>query len=255
MTYEREGASGDLELKMSKNELSSIKYIKKELKELKDKEKECVKLANAAYKENAKDIMARRKEGEAICKKEPKDKKAACSKKVLEEYNAMLSKINNGKESDLTKCDVKNTSNYKRLIVDVEDYDVKRTLIKENKIKMKPLKEGLKELNAKKKDIQAKVNALRARVRPKEVNYKHQIMGIKKKYKDRKEKAAAIKEFDKKSAALLSELKDLKNLRADVSKANTRAQVFKYNNGLKKLKKVSQVYAIQKHCLGNGYQV
>jgi chromosome segregation ATPase len=120
---------------------------------------------------------------------------------------------------------------------------------------MKPLKEGLKELNAKKKDIQAKVNALRTRIRPKEVNYKHQIMGIKKKYKDRKEKAAAIKEFDKKSAVLLSELKDLKNLRADVSKANTRSQVFKYSNGMKKLKKVSQVYAIQKHCLGNGSAV
>jgi hypothetical protein len=255
MTYEKVEMRGDLELKMTKDDLSSIKYIKEELKELKDKEKECVKLANAAYKENAKDIMARRKEGEAKCKAEPKGKKAECSKKVLEEYKALLLKINNGKETAVKNCDVKETSNYKRLIVDVEDYDVKRTLIKENKIKMKPLKEGLKELNAKKKDIQAKVNALRTRIRPKEVNYKHQIMGIKKKYKDRKEKAAAIKEFDKKSAVLLSELKDLKNLRADVSKANTRSQVFKYSNGMKKLKKVSQVYAIQKHCLGNGSAV
>jgi hypothetical protein len=255
MTYEREDTSGDLELKMTKDEMANIKYIKEELKELKDKEKECVKLANAAYKENAKDIMARRKEGEAKCKAEPKGKKAECSKRVHEEYKALLLKINNGKETAVKNCDVKETSNYKRLIVDVEDYDVKRKLIKENKIKMKPLKEGLKELNAKKKDIQAKVNALRTRIRPKEVNYKHQIMGIKKKYKDRKEKAAAIKEFDKKSAVLLSELKDLKNLRADVSKANTRSQVFKYSNGMKKLKKVSQVYAIQKHCLGNGSAV
>jgi hypothetical protein len=255
MTYEKVEMRGEMDFQMSKDEMIKIRNVKSELKRLKDSEKACVKLANAAYKENAKDIMARRKEGEAICKKEPKGKKAACSKKVLEEYNAMLSKINNGKESELNKCDVKNTSNYKKLNGDVEEYDARRAIIKENKTKMKPLKEGLKELNAKKKDIQAKVNALRARVRPKEVNYKHQIMGIKKKYKDRKEKAAAIKEFDKKSAALLSELKDLKNLRADVSKANTRAQVFKYNNGLKKLKKVSQVYAIQKHCLCNGYQV
>jgi hypothetical protein len=255
MSYEKENTKGDMELKMSKNEMSSIKYVKMELKQLKDKEKECVKLANAAYKVHAKDIMTQRKERDAICKKEPKGKKAECSKKVLEEYNAMLAKINKGKDDDLNKCDVKNTSNYKRLIVDVEDYDAKRALIKENKIKMKPLKDGLKELNNKKKDILLKVRSLRARIRPKEVEYKQNLNKIKKKYKDRKEKAAAVKEFDKKSADLLAQIKDLKDLRADASKANTRAQVFKYTNGIKKLKKVSQVYAIQKYCLGNGNQV
>jgi len=199
--------------------------------------------------------MTQRKEGEAKCKKEPKDKKAACSKKVMDEYKAMLDKINNGKETDLNKCDVKNTSNYKRLNVDLEDYDEKRSIIKENKIKMKPLKDELKVLNIKKKDILGKVKTLRERIRPKEKAYKLTLKGIKKKYKDRKEKAAAVKEFDKKSAGLLAELKDLKDLRADASKMNTNAQVFKYTNGMKKLKKVSQVYAIQKYCLGNGQAV
>lgn len=255
MSYEKVDMKGDLELKMTKNEMANIKYVKKELKELKDKEKECIKLANAAYKVHAKDIMTQRKEGEAKCKKEPKEKKAACSKKVLEEYNAMLAKINNGKEIDLNKCDVKNTSNYKRLNVDLEDYDAKRLIIKENKAKLKPLKEGLKVLNSKKKDIQGKVKTLRERIRPKEIAYKLTLKGIKKNYKDRKEKAAAVKEFDKKSAGLLAELKDLKDLRADASKMNTNAQVFKYTNGIKKLKKVSQVYAIQKYCLGNGQAV
>jgi len=255
MSYEKVDMRGDLELKMTKNEMANIKYIKKELKELKDKEKECIKLANAAYKVHAKDIMTQRKEGEAKCKKEPKDKKAACSKKVMDEYKAMLDKINNGKETDLNKCDVKNTSNYKRLNVDLEDYDEKRSIIKENKIKMKPLKDELKVLNIKKKDILGKVKTLRERIRPKEKAYKLTLKGIKKKYKDRKEKAAAVKEFDKKSAGLLAELKDLKDLRADASKMNTNAQVFKYTNGMKKLKKVSQVYAIQKYCLGNGQAV
>jgi len=255
MSYEKVDMKGDLELKMTKDEMANIKRDKKDLKELKDKEKECVKLVNATYKVNAKDIMTHRKEGEAKCKKEPKDKKAACSKKVLEEYAAMLVKINKGKEDELNGCDVKNTSNYKMIIEDIEDYNAKRNIIKENKIKMKPLKDGLKVLNIKKKDIQGKVKAMRERIRPKEVAYKKTLTGIKKKYKDRKEKAAAVKEFDKQSAPLLAELKDLKNLRAEASKMNTKTQVFKYTNGMKKLKKVSQLYAIQKYCLGNGHQV
>jgi superfamily II DNA or RNA helicase len=255
MSYEKVDMRGDLELKMTKDEMANIKRDKKDLKELKDKEKECVKLVNAAYKVNAKDIMTHRKEGEAKCKKEPKDKKAACSKKVLEEYAAMLVKINKGKEDELNGCDVKNTSNYKMIIEDIEDYNAKRNIIKENKIKMKPLKDGLKVLNNKKKDIQGKVKAMRERIRPKEVAYKKTLTGIKKKHKDRKEKAAAVKEFDKQSAPLLAELKDLKNLRAEASKMNTKTQVFKYTNGMKKLKKVSQLYAIQKYCLGNGAAV
>jgi len=255
MSYEKVDMRGDLELKMTKDEMFAIKRDKKDLKDLKDKEKECVKLVNAAYKVNAKDIMTHRKEGEAKCKKEPKDKKAACSKKVLEEYAAMLVKINKGKEDELNGCDVKNTYNYKMIIEDIEDYNAKRNIIKENKIKMKPLKEGLKVLNSKKKDIQGKVKAMRERIRPKEVAYKKTLTGIKKKYKDRKEKAAAVKEFDKQSAPLLAELKDLKNLRAEASKMNTKTQVFKYTNGMKKLKKVSQLYAIQKYCLGNGAAV
>ena len=255
MSYEKVDMKGDLELKMSKNEMANIKAIKKELKELKDKEKECVKLANAAYKENAKDIMSQRKEGEAKCKTEPKNKKAACSKKVLEQYKALLLKINNGKDTAVKNCDVKDTSEFKMLNEDLEDYSAKRDIIKENKLKLKPLKEGLKELNSKKKAIQDKVKALRERIRPKELEYKRTILGIKRKYKDRKEKAVALKEFDTKSAPLLAELKDLKDLRADASKANTNTQVFKYSNGMKKLKKVSQVYAIQKYCLGNGAAV
>lgn len=255
MSYEKVDMKGDLELKMSKNEMANIKAIKKELKELKDKEKECVKLANAAYKENAKDIMSQRKEGEAKCKTEPKNKKAACSKKVLEQYKALLLKINNDKDTTVKNCDVKDTSEFKMLNEDLEDYSAKRDIIKENKLKLKPLKEGLKELNSKKKAIQDKVKALRERIRPKELEYKRTILGIKRKYKDRKEKAVALKEFDKKSAPLLAELKDLKDLRADASKANTNTQVFKYSNGMKKLKKVSQVYAIQKYCLGNGAAV
>jgi hypothetical protein len=255
MSYEKVDMKGDLELKMTKDEMANIKRDKKDLKELKDKEKECIKLANAAYKVHAKDIMTQRKEGEAKCKKEPKDKKAACSKKVMDEYAAMLAKINKGKEDELNGCDVKNTSSYKMIIEDIEDYNAKRLIIKENKAKLKPLKDGLKVLNSKKKDIQGKVKAMRERIRPKEIAYKLTIKGIKKNYKDRKEKAAAVKEFDKKSAGLLAELKDLKDLRADASKMNTNAQVFKYTNGMKKLKKVSQVYAIQKYCLGNGQAV
>ena len=255
MSYEKENMKGDLELKMSKNEMANIKMIKKEIKDFKDKEKECVKLANATYKVNAKDIMSQRKEGEAKCKAEPKGKKAACSKKVLEEYKALLEKINNGKETAVKNCDVKETSNYKRINADLEDYNVKRDIIKENKIKLKPLKDQLKVFNNKKKAILDKVKELRQRIRPKEINYKHTLLGIKRKYKDRKEKAEAVKEYNKKSAPLLAELKDLKDLRADASKANTKTQVFKYSNGMKKLKKVSQVYAIQKYCLGNGSAV
>ena len=255
MSYEKVDMKGDLELKMSKNEMANIKMIKKEIKELKDKEKECVKLANATYKVNAKDIMSQRKEGEAKCKAEPKGKKAECSKKVLEEYKALLEKINNGKDTAVKNCDVKETSNYKRINEELEEYNEKRGIIKENKIRLKPLKDGLKALNNKKKAILDKVKELRQRIRPKEIDYKHTLLGIKRKYKDRKEKATAVKEYNKKSAPLLAEIKNLKDLRADASKANTKTQVFKYSNGMKKLKKVSQVYAIQKYCLGNGSAV
>ena len=265
-----EPTSADMKLKISKETKENIKEIKKELKDIAKQEKgyekngkelkECIKQVNKNYKVNNKNIMSHRKEGEKKCKKEPKDKRDVCNKKVIEEYDELLKELNINNENELKGCDDKiklansNTKNKKmkarkdELNKEIEQYNKRMDFINENKLKTKGLKDDIKKIINKRKDVKEKITALKWQIGTKEKDYKRAMNEIKD-IIDKKTHADARKFLKKEAAPLLLELKELKELRAQSSKLNTQLQVFKVSNGLKKMKNISQEYAINKYCI------
>ena len=257
-------------LKMSKDAKEEIKEIKNELKELTKQEKAldafdkelkvCLKSANTNYKAATKNIMSQRKEGEKICKKEPKDRMKACNDRVIEEYNKLLNKINIENENELKRCSDKNkqgksNSNVKKMMArkkelekEVEKYKTMVARIKENKLKGEGKRADIKEFTIKKKSLKEKIAIFRIQVKDLQEKYETS----KKKINQilvKADKMNAMKELKKESAPFLLAKKELKDLRAQASKLNTQQQVLKVNYGFKKIKNISQQYALDKYCL------
>ena len=65
---------------------------------------------------------------------------------------------------------------------------------------------------------------------------------------DKSKHANEIKFIKSEAAPLFLQMKELKELRAQASKLNTQTQLYKVDNGLKKIKNISQEYAINKYC-------
>jgi uncharacterized coiled-coil DUF342 family protein len=127
------------------------------------------------------------------------------------------------------------------------NYDEKFKFIKENKLKTKGLKENIKELNKNRKALVFKIRSLRGEIDIKKAKYKRALAEVKD-IVDKSMHANEIKFIKSEAAPLFLQIKELKELRAQASKLNTQAQVFKVANGLKKMKKISQEYALNKYC-------
>lgn len=262
-------AAANKNQKISKETKDNIREIKKELKEILKQEKgttgkelkECIKKAKANLKANTKKLTALRKEGEKNCKKLPKDQRDDCNKKVMTEYDNILAKINANNEDELKRCNDKGSSGNSNSMIkkrrermeilnkEVDSYNEKVGIIKENRLGKKHLKDGIKAINIKKKDIKEQIKAFKLRLKPKEAEYK-QAMNDVKDMISKKDKVAARKFLKNEYKPLFLEMKELKELRARASKLNTEVQVFKVANGLKQMKKISQQYAIDKYCYG-----
>ena len=264
-----EDETKDENLKISKETKEAIKAFKKELKEIVKQEKGngvnekglkvCIKLATANFKANTKKIAGIRKEGEKKCKKEPKDQRDNCNNKVIEEYNELLKNLNIDNENELKQCQDKNrlaSSNSKNkkmkarkdeINKEIEKYNKQTEFIKENKLKTKGLKENIKELNKNRKALVFKIRSLRGEIDIKKTKYKRALAEVKD-IIDKSMHANEIKFIKSEAAPLFLQMKELKELRARASKLNTQAQVFKVANGLKKMKKISQEYALNKYC-------
>jgi DNA repair exonuclease SbcCD ATPase subunit len=262
-------AAANKNQKISKETKDNIREIKKELKEILKLEKgttgkelkECIKKAKANLKANTKKLTALRKEGEKKCKKEPKDQRAKCNNKIMAEYNNVLAKIVADNEDELKRCNDKGSSGNSNSIVkkrrermeilnkEVDSYNEKVGIIKENRLSKKHLKDGVKDLNKKKKDLKDKIRAFKLQLKPKEEAYK-QAMSDVKDMLSKKDQLATRKFLKNEYKPLFLEMKELKELRARASKLNTEAQVLKVANGLKQMKNISQKYAIDKYCYG-----
>ena len=264
-----EDETKDENLKISKETKEAIKAFKNELKDIVKQEKgngvnekglkACIKLATANFKANAKKITGIRKEGEKKCKKEPKDQRDNCNNKVIEEYNELLKNLNIDNENELKQCQDKNklaSSNSKNkkmkerkneINKEIEKYNKQTEFIKENKLKTKGLKENIKELNKNRKALVFKIRSLRGEIDIKKAKYKRALAEVKD-IIDKSKHANEIKFIKSEAAPLFLQIKELKELRARASKLNTQAQVFKVANGLKKMKKISQEYALNKYC-------
>jgi hypothetical protein len=261
------GSSG-AKLKMSKADKDNIKEIKSELKELLKQEKAldihekelkaCIKMADKNYKAAAKNIMSQRKEGEKKCKAEPKNMVKACKDKVLAEYNELLKRIERENDIEMLRCADKNrqaksNSNVKRMLVrmkaleaEIAKYNKGLARIKENKEKNKGKREDIKVFTIKKNTLKDKIKALRESIVDLEYKYMEDYdkIGF---IADKAEKRKALAELKMSSAYHLAK-KELKELRAQASKLNTQQQLMKVSYGFKKIKKISQQYAIDKYC-------
>jgi hypothetical protein len=261
------GSSG-AKLKMSKADKDNIKEIKSELKELLKQEKAldihekelkaCIKMAATNYKAASKNIMSQRKEGEKKCKAEPKNMVKACKDKVLAEYNELLKRIERENDIEMLRCADKNrqaksNSNVKRMLerkkaleAEIAKYNKGLARIKENKEKNKGKREDIKVFTIKKNTLKDKIKALRESIVDLEEKYKASQRKIGE-ITDKVEKRKALVELKASSAYPLAK-KELKELRAQASKLNTQQQLMKVSYGFKKIKKISQQYAIDKYC-------
>uniref|UniRef100_A0A6C0CFN4 Helicase/UvrB N-terminal domain-containing protein n=1 Tax=viral metagenome TaxID=1070528 RepID=A0A6C0CFN4_9ZZZZ len=262
------GSSG-AKLKMSKADKDNIKEIKSELKELLKQEKAldnhekelkaCIKMAATNYKAASKNIMSQRKEGEKKCKAEPKNMVKACKDKVLAEYNELLKRIERENDIEMLRCADKNrqaksNSNVKRMLerkkaleAEIAKYNKGLARIKENKEKNKGKREDIKVFTIKKNTLKDKIKALRVSIVDLEEKYKASQRKIGE-ITDKVERRKAMAELKMSSAYLLAK-KELKELRAQASKLNTQQQLMKVSYGFKKIKKISQQYAIDKYCV------
>jgi hypothetical protein len=260
----------DIDLKISKETKEIIKAMKNELKEIVKQEKgngvnekglkACIKLAAANLKANTKKIASIRKEGEKKCKKVPKDQKDECNNKVIEQYNELLNNLNIDNENELKVCQNKNksaSSNSKIRMMkarkseinkELEKYNNHVELIKDAKLKTKGLKDNIKGLTEKRKSLAIRMRSLRGEIGMKKLKYKMDLAEVKD-IIDKSTHADAIKFIKKEAEPLFLQIKELKELRAQASKLNTEAQVYKVDNGLKKMKNISQEYAINKYCV------
>lgn len=268
-----EASSADVKLQVSKDTKEKIKAIKSELKEIvkqekeyekntkKDgkEEKECVKLVNKNYKDNTKRITTQRKEGEKNCKKLPKDQRDDCNNKVVEEYNRLLKKIEDDNDVGLLRCADKNrprtpNSNARKMAerkkvieADVAEYNKRLAHIKDNKEKNKDKRSDIKVFTIKKNNIKGKINALRDTIIDLEMKYMEELDKINE-IVDKVERKKALTELKVSSAYPLAK-KELKELRAQASKLNSQQQLMRVSYGFKKMKKISQQYAINKYCV------
>jgi hypothetical protein len=268
-----EASSADVKLQVSKETKENIKAIKSELKEIvkqekeyekntkKDgkEEKECVKLVNKNYKDNTKRITTQRKEGEKNCKKLPKDQRDDCNNKVVEEYNKLLKKIEDDNEMELLRCADKNrprtpNSNARKMAerkkvieADVAEYNKRLARIKDSKEKNKDKKDDIKVFTIKKKNIKGKIDAIRDTIIDLEKKYMEELDKIDE-IVDKVERKKALTELKMSSAYPLAK-KELKELRAQASKLNSQQQLMKVSYGFKKMKNISQQYAIDKYCV------
>jgi len=263
-------ASGSgAKLKMSKADKDNMKEIKSELKELLKQEKAldihekelkaCVKMADKNYKAASKNIMSQRKEGEKKCKKEPKDMVKACNDKVLAEYNELLKKIDRENDMEMLRCADKNrqaksNSNVKKMMerkkaleAEIAKYNKGLAHIKENKEKNKEKRADIKEFTIKKNDLKDKTKELRESIVKLEEKYKASQRKIGE-ITDKVERRKALAELKMSSAYLLAK-KELKELRAQASKLNSQQQLMRVSYGFKKIKQISQQYAIDKYCV------
>ena len=115
-------------------------------------------------------------------------------------------------------------------------------------MKTKGLKENIKGLTEKRKSLAIKMRSLRGEIDIKKTKYKRALADVKD-IIDKSTHADAIKFIKKEAEPLFLQIKELKELRARASKLNTQAQVFKVANGLKKMKKISQEYALNNYCV------
>jgi hypothetical protein len=268
-----EVSSADVKLQVSKGTKENIKAIKSELKEIvkqekeyekntkKDgkEEKECVKLVNKNYKDNTKRITTQRKEDEKNCKKLPKDQREDCNNKVVEEYNMLLKKIEDDNEVELLRCADKNrpktpNSNARRMAerkkvleTDVAEYNKTLARIKENKEKNKDKRNDIKVFTIKKNDIRFGIDTIKDTIKDLEEKYMAELDKIDE-IVDKAERKKALTELKMSSAYPLAK-KELKELRAQASKLNSQQQLMRVSYGFKKMKNISQQYAIDKYCI------
>jgi chromosome segregation ATPase len=135
----------------------------------------------------------------------------------------------------------------KALEAEIAKYNKGLARIKENKEKNKEKRADIKVFAIKKNDLKEKTKELRESIVELEEKYKASQRKIGE-ITDKVERRKALAELKMSSAYLLAK-KELKELRAQASKLNTQQQLMRVSYGFKKIKQISQQYAIDKYCV------
>jgi hypothetical protein len=247
--------------KQAREMLKELKADKKadvqNLKEAaKEKHKECVEEVKAAFDSAMEEAKEIKKEKEAKCKTLPVKNRKECKDRVAAAFKDTQQKLKDQKATELDECKelkqrLVNASNMNKKIDDLQkELDEYREQIKVvgadkkgRNAMVKDIRNHMKELKAEAKEAMLESKNIAARVK----NRLNQI----KKIQDKKQRQEAMKNFRQNNADVkrLKELKTaVRDLRSKITIQNNKIQNMHFFDGKKKLKNVSQQYALQKYC-------
>lgn len=221
-----------------------------------EKTKECIDRVNANFTAKMQEVVEIKNSGEARCKELPVKQRKECKARVATEYKSAQQALKDIKADETKNCkDIKNqlqdTNNFNSKI-----YDLKQT-IDEHKDKIREIRGNKKERNTAAKELRGQIKDLKARLKNESQTFKNitniikaKKKEIKQKFTDKKQRNLFIKNM--KTDPLILEAKtskaDIKDLRALISKNMNKLKNMQYSDGKKKLKNISQEYALAKYC-------
>ena len=218
--------------------------------------KECTEKVNNDFNNQIQTITKEKNAGEAKCKELPVKQRKDCKANVSATFKAQQNELKNKKVTGIKECkDIKNTMQDSDLL-NSKLNNLKQT-VKEEKSKMNEIREVKKQINATVKRIRTEIYAEKAMMKTELMNFKEnasilktQAKELKNKINDKKERNVALRKLRSSDIAKKSKehKKNIKDLRALISKNLNKIKNMQITYGKKKLTKISQQYALAKYC-------
>lgn len=218
--------------------------------------KECTEKVNNDFNNQMQTITDAKNVGEAKCKELPIKQRKDCKANVSAVFKAQQTDLKNKKNTGTKECkDIKNTIQDTDLLNSKINH-LKQT-VKEEKYKMREIREVKKQRNATVKGIRTEIKADKVMLKSELKNFKEmvsilkaQAKELKTKISDKKERNIALRNLRSSDIAKNSKehKKNIKDLRALISKNSNKIKNMQIVDGKKKLTKISQQYALAKYC-------
>lgn len=262
--------------KISKETREHMKEVRAEIRQIKAmqkaakkafngtaKTKECLDRVKGEFEGKTKEAKNTKEQEETRCKELPVKQRKGCKDEATQKYKQLMEDLKQQKAVAMDECrKLKNAiandneelqnamAKLEGLTKEVAEFKIRAAKVRERNAQKKVYRLEVRELNARRKPLQEKIKTTRAELKEKRAELKEKRKQLKS-ITDKIERKKATREF-RKSEPLIPEVKNLnktmKDLRAQSSRFNSEANVIKLKHGLKKIKNISQQYALAKYC-------
>ncbi len=217
---------------------------------------ECIENVNNDFSNKMQTITDVKNVGEAKCKELPVKQRKDCKANVSATFKTQQQNLKEQKAKATKEC-----KDIKTNMLDTDNLNSKinhlKQTVKEEKFKMREIREVKKKRNTTAKEIRTEIKADKVRLKTELQSFK-QITNIikarskelKNRISDKKERNIELKKL--RSSDLAKEgkehKKNIKDLRALISKNSNKIKNMQIVDGKKRLTKISQQYALAKYC-------